>query len=197
MTEGSYSNQNNIKLMDRLNYILDALAGFKDNYTKKFNVSKLMEHLKVTLSDIDKIIYLLLHFQDTFNNVFKHHQLKKKIENGTLYLIAEKKEAMLIPEIITIRRSTLPFFSDLIYLFKYVKRGKGFDLKSNSTDLLKKINEMKKEYPYLFEGKGNGLIYPSKLGLKFGELILSYNKSNKEIIDVSINNHIFKVINDE
>jgi hypothetical protein len=197
MTEESDSNRDKTKLIDRLNYILDALVGFQDNYTKKFNLSKLMEYLKVPPSEGDKILYLIFHFQDFFNDVFKNHQLKRKIEQGNIYFIAEKKDGIPIPEIIMIRRSTLPFFSDLIYLFKYVKRGKGFNLEINDNDLLRKIKEIRKEYPYLFEGRGNGLIYPSKLGLKFGEIILSYNKSNKEFTDIQIDTHTFKVINDQ
>jgi len=203
MIEGSHSkavtNRNDKTIINTLNQIIGALEGFKDNYSKRFNFGRLMEHLKVPKTEIDDLIYLLLNFQEMFNDIFKDYLLKKKIENGTLYLITEKKKNAIIPipAIITIRRSTLPLFSDLIYLFKYVKRGKGFNLKSNGTDLLRKIKAIQKEYPYLFEVRENGLIYPSELGLKFGEIILSYNKSNKEFADIVIDNHTFKVINDE
>ena len=195
MTEGSYSKD----FTNMLNYVLEALEGFRDNYTKKFNFSKLIEHLKVPKSEIDNFIYLILNFQEKFNGVFKHHLLKKKMDNGIIYFITEKKENSVIhiPEIITIRQSDLPIFSDIIYLFKFVKRGKGFNGKSNGTDLLKRLRDLKQQYPYLFEVKDNGLIYPSDLGLKFGELILSFSKNNKEIKDVKIGNYSFKVIRNE
>jgi hypothetical protein len=192
MTEGSYSKD----FIDLLNFVLEALEGFRDNYSKKFNFSKLVEHLKVPKSEIDDTIYLILNFQEKFNGVFKHHVLKKKIENGSIYLITEKKQNAVIPipEIITINQSDLPLLSDIIYLFKFVKRGKGFNVKSNGTDLLRNLKKLQQQYPYLFEVKDNGLIYPSDLGLKFGELILSFSKNNKEIRDTKIDNYSFKVI---
>jgi len=196
-----FNNRDRKKIIDILNYVIDALAGFRDNYTKKFNFTKLMEYLKVPKSEIDDIIYLILNFQDKFNDVFKNHVLEKKVIGGNLYLRAEPKKPnqrlIFIPEVIKIRHSVLPIFSDLIYLFKYVKRGKGFDIKKNGTDLLKRIKELQEEHPYLFEINGNGLIYPSELGLKFGELILSFSKNNKEFRDIKIDNYSFKVIDDE
>jgi len=194
-----FTKRSSKKIINTLNYILDALEGFRDDYTKKFNFSKLMEHLKVPKSEIDGIIYLILNFQEKFTEVFKNHVLKKKINNGILYLIAEKKENSIIhiPAIINIRRPDLPILSDLIYLFKYVKRGKGFDIESNGTGLLRNLKKLQQQYPYLFEVKDNGLIYPSELGLKFGELILSFSKNNKEITDLTIDKYSFKVIHDE
>ena len=197
-----YTNRKSKKIINTLNYVIDALEGFRDNYAKKFNFSKLMEYLKVPKSEIDGIIYLILNFQDKFNDVFKNYFLKKKINNGILYLITEKKITSVqkdihIPEIINIKQSDLPIFSDLIYLFKYVKRGKGFDIESNGSDLLRNLKKLQRQYPYLFEVKDSGLIYPSELGLKFGELILSFSKNNKEITDLTIDKYSFKVIHDE
>jgi len=195
------TNRDRKKVIDTLNYIIDALEGFREDYTKKFNFTKLMEYLKVPKSEIDDIIYLILNFQDKFNDVFKNHILKKRINNGSLYFRAEpkkpKQRLIFIPEVIEIKHSVLPIVSDLIYLFKYVKRGKGFDITKNGTDLLKRIKELQEEHPYLFEVKENGLIYPSELGLKFGELILSFSKNNKEFRDIKIDNYSFKVIQDE
>ncbi|MFX1320789.1 MAG: hypothetical protein ACFFAQ_04005 [Promethearchaeota archaeon] len=206
MTTESYSkdftNRNNKKIIDTLNYIVNALEGFRNDYTKKFNFTKLMEYLNIAKSEIDDIFNLILNFQDKFNDVFNNHVLKKKINNGNLYLIAEKKKISVqkdihIPEIINIKQSDLPIFSDLIYLFKFVKRGKGFEIESNRTDLLRNLKKLWQKYPYLFEEKENGLIYPSELGLKFGELILSFSKNNKEITDVTIDTYSLKVIQNE
>ncbi len=195
MTEGSFSKD----FVNMLNYVLEALEGFRDNYTKKFNFSKLIEHLKVPKSEIDNFIYLILNFQEKFNGVFKHHVLKKKMDNGTIYLITEKKKNSVIhiPEIINIKQSDLPILSDIIYLFKFVKRGKGFNSNSNGTDLLRNLKKLQQQYPYLFEVKDNGLIYPSDLGLKFGELILSFSKNNKEITEAKMDNYSFRVIHNE
>ncbi|MFX0044028.1 MAG: hypothetical protein ACFE8L_14030 [Candidatus Hodarchaeota archaeon] len=195
MTEGSYSKG----FTNLVNYVLEALEGFKGNYTKKFNFSRLIEHLKVPKTEIDDLLYLILNFQEKFNGVFKHHILKKKVQNGSIYLITEKKENSVIPipENITIRQSDLPILSDIIYLFKFVKRGKGFNINSNGTDLSKNLKKLQQQYPYLFEIKDNDVIYPSDLGLKFGELVLSFSKNNKEITEARIDNHAFKVIYNE
>jgi len=156
MTAESYSkdftNRNNKKIIDTLNYIINALEGFRNCYTKKFNFTKLMEYLNIPKSEIDDIFNLILNFQDKFNDVFNNHVLKKKINNGNLYLIAEKKKISVqknihIPEIINIKQSDLPIFSDLIYLFKFVKRGKGFEIESNRTDLLRNLKKLRQQYP--------------------------------------------------
>jgi len=196
-----FANRDRKKIIDTLNYVIDALEGFREDYTKKFNFTKLMEYLKVPKSEIESIIYLILNFQEKFNDVFKNHVLKKKINNGNLYLRAEPKKPdqrpIFIPEVIEIKHSVLPIVSDLIYLFKYVKRGKGFDIKKNGTDLLKNIKNLQEEHPYLFEVKESGLIYSSELGLNFGQLLLSFNKNNREFTDLTVDNYSFKVIHDE
>ena len=67
-----------------------------------------------------------------------------------------------------------------------MKRGKGFDVHTNGTDLLKNVKELCDFYPYCFQEQKNGLIYPSEFGLKLGEIILSYKKSNKKIEKIEI-----------
>ncbi len=62
-----------------------------------------------------------------------------------------------------------------------MKRGKGFDIAKNATKVSANLNKLKKEFPYLFEEKDNKLIYPSDFGVKLGDLIISYHKSNREI----------------
>ena len=53
------------------------------------------------------------------------------------------------------------------------------------------------EYPYFFEMYQNGLVYPSKFGMKLGELVLSFNKSNKELTNLKLDSYIVEVISDE
>jgi len=90
----------------------------------------------------------------------------------------------------------LKLFNDIIYVFKFVKRGKGFDIYQNGSELLVNLKQLKVEHPYLFESKGNGIIYPSELGLNLGELIISYNKSNREIKKLTVDNFTFIVEKD-
>ena len=85
-----------------------------------------------------------------------------------------------IPKKIRITKGECNLLSDIIYLFKFVKKGKGFDVDTNGTDLLSNIKELCDYYPFLFQ-RQNGFLYPSEFGLKLGELLLSYKKSNKTI----------------
>lgn len=189
------------KVLQTINQIIDIIGGFGDNYDKKLNFSKLASLLKISPSEIDDIIYLLLNFQERFDITFRNYHLKKKRENNQVYLIVEKNQAvnindLHIPNVIEIGAIQLKLFNDLIYTFRHVKRGKGFDIVKNSTDLSTNLKTLLIKHPYLFELKENGLIYPSHFGLKLGNIILSYNKGNKEFKEIKIENHIVTVVND-
>ena len=75
-----------------LNQIIDILADFKRDYTKKFNFSKLSRYLNIPNSEIDNIVSLLLNFQEKFENVFLNYHLKKKIQDNQIYLTVEKRK---------------------------------------------------------------------------------------------------------
>lgn len=188
------------KVLQTINQIIDIIGGFGDNYDKKLNFSKLASLLKISPSEIDDIIYLLLNFQERFDITFRNYHLKKKRENNQVYLIVEKNQAvnlndLHIPNVIEIGAIQLKLFNDLIYTFRHVKRGKGFDIVKNSTDLSTNLKTLLIKHPYLFELKENGLIYPSHFGLKLGNIILSYNKGNKEFKEIKIENHTILVVN--
>ena len=161
--------------------IIEVLTKFSNNYERRLNFEKLAEHLKLTTSEADDMLSLLLDFQDLFTHTLKGYILQKKIVNNQLYLIP-KKESILshIPKKIRIDKAHINLFNDVIYLFKFVKKGKGFDVDTNGTDLLSNIKELCDYYPFLFQ-RQNGFLYPSEFGLKLGELLLSYKKSNKTI----------------
>jgi len=181
-----------------INQTIESLGKFEGNYDKKFNFSELVRRLNIPSTEVDEFIYLLLNFQEKFENVFLNYRLKKKIENGTIYLTVEKRELDSIPirppEIITFSPSQVQLLNDIIYTFKHVKRGKGFDVTKNGTELSSNLKQLRSEHPYLFEIKPNGLIYPSPFGLKLGDLIISYNKGNRELTEITIDNHKVLVV---
>jgi hypothetical protein len=196
---GLYNKEQFQKVLKVINQIVDYLAGFENHYDRKFNFSKLVKLLKIPHSQTDDIIYLLLNFQEKFENVFKKYKIRKFPANNQVYLITERKDEykeIEAPPTIEISSSHIELLNDIIYIFKHVKRGNGFDIVKNGSELLTKVKELRDTHPYLFETKGNGVVYPSELGLKLGELIISYNKSNQKIQTISIGNHKFVVSKD-
>lgn len=173
------------KFLQIFERIIDILEEFEDNYGKKLNFSKLVTLLNIPHVYTDEIASLFLKIQNVFENRFKNHRLKKKKENNSVYLFTEER----IPSEITFTTLQIKLFNDLIYTFRHVKRGKGFDIVKNGTKLLSNLRLLKSEHPYLFEKNDNGLIYPSSFGLKLGDLIISYNNGNKEIKELTIDGY--------
>ncbi|TFG28659.1 MAG: hypothetical protein EU532_04785 [Promethearchaeota archaeon] len=175
------------KIILKLNEVLKALEAFSENYDKKFNVSKLAQYLNLSSNQTDEIIMLVLYFQELFKTVLNHHQLKKSIINHNIYFVLEKElNNIPLPQEFTINLSERKIFSDFIYTFKHIQRGKGFNLNEPNTELLKNLAELRKNHPYLFKQNGKNLIYPSEAGLKLGDLILSYNKSSKKLTTLGL-----------
>lgn len=196
---GYYNKEQFHKVLKVLNQIVDYLGKFEKYYDRNFNFSKLVKLLRIPQSQTDDIIHLLLNFQEKFENVFTKYKIRRYLMNNQAYLIAEKKvksEVIDAPLIIEISSSHIELLNDIIYIFKHIKRGNGFDIVKNGSELLAKVKKLRDTHPYLFETKGNGIVYPSELGLKLGELIISYNKSNKKIQTVNIGNHKFVVSKD-
>ena len=193
----SNTHRNFSHFIEILNHVVDALGAFKHRYDRKFNISELSKYLRIPNADINSLISLILNFQEKYETVFNNYHLKKKIMNNKVYLIAERNsEQQLdpaenvpsIPNIINLKRDHAKLLSDIIYIFQHVKRGKAFDLNCSDSNLLKNLKIMKDTHPYLFYYNGNGLIYPSEIGLQLGNLIHSYNKSNKKITNLVIEN---------
>jgi len=183
------------KFVSVINRVVTILEKFTNNYEKRLNFTKLARLLNLNPSEVDEIITLILTFQEIFTSTFTTYIVKKKIVDNQIFLITEPKKSSqyIIPKKIKLSSDNFNLLSDIIYMFKFVKRGKGFDVKVNGNELLSNIKELWNYYPYFFEVNENGLMYPSEFGLKLGELILSYNKSGKAIESIPLDNHIIMV----
>ncbi|MHA1526908.1 MAG: hypothetical protein ACTSQD_07745 [Promethearchaeota archaeon] len=183
-------------LLKKLHQILIALGEFKNQYKKKLNFNKLIKYLKIPNSEIEDIIHLILTFQSEFDRVFREHKLKKTILNGQIYLMTEKKppvhkeNIIIIPETVRIPKKYSKIWSDIIYLFKNIQKGKGFDLEQDS-QVIKNLKNIRLEYPYLLLKNGNNLTYPTEIGLELGNLIHTYNKNNKPLKKIKLRNCTF------
>jgi hypothetical protein len=172
------------------------LEKFSHNYKKRLNFTKLAGFLKITPSEGDILIGLLFNFQELFSTTFKDYVITKKIIDNQQFLLTEpKSQNQTIPIKIKLSLKECNRLSDIMYLFKFVKRGKGFDVKANGTELLGNIKELWEYHPYLFNYNENGLMYPSEFGLKLGEILLSYTKSGKKLESLSIDDHKIMVNN--
>ena len=181
-----------------LTMIIDALSEFKGNYHKKFNFSKLVRILSVDASNIEDLIQLILRIQDLMHNVFKNHKLKKKNENGTIYFLAEKfndikeEKNKENTQIIQLQKDQIQLINDLIYTFKHIEKGKGFNLNNPNTEFLNKVKRLYYKHPFLFKKNGQELFYPTKICMKLGDMIYSYNIGNKKLNQTSIDNYRFR-----
>ena len=185
-------NCDNQELLKKLHQVVSAIGEFKNRYDKKLNFSKLIKFLKLNDADTEEIVYLILRFQEQFTEIFKAHTLARKIIDGQTYLVPEKKlhdykeKILLIPETVRVCKKNSKILSDVTYFFKYVHRGKGFDLEENTTNLIKNVICLRQEHPYFFVKNGNSLIYPSQIALELGNMIQTYNKSNKLLKTITI-----------
>ena len=184
----------NGKIVRILTRVVKMLEKFKDNYEKRFNFTKLAEYLKLGPLEVDKIIILIFSFQELFIKTFDTYIIRKRIMDNQIFLITEPKILNnTIPNKIKLSLNDFNLLSDIIYMFKFVKRGKGFNVHANGTELLNNIKNLWDYYPYFFEINENSLMYPSKFGLRLGELILSYKKSGKVIESIHLDKHIIMV----
>ncbi len=183
----------------RLNQVLLALEKFQARKNYLFSLDKLAEYLKLSTSELEEVIKLIFRFQQLFSSTFEGYFLCKKWKNDKTYLILKPKSevkdiSVLEPKEIEIARDQVKLLSDIAYFFQRVKIGKGFDLRRNGTELSRKVKELKRSHPYFFESKGNGLVYPSKLAVDAGNLILSYDRSKRSFSRLKIGDYIIKII---
>jgi len=183
----------------QLNQVLLALEKFQVRKNYLFSLDKLTEYLKLSTSELEEVLQLIFRFQQLFSSAFEGYFLCKKWKNDKFYLkLAPKSEvkdvSVLELKEVEIDRDQVKLLSDIAYYFQRVKIGKGFDLRRNGTELSRKVKELKKSHPYFFESKGNGMVYPSKLAVDAGNLILSYDRSKKAVSKLQIGEFVVKIV---
>ncbi len=187
------SNQNGRyikKILSLLRQMLDVLSRFKNDYTKKFNITKFAEYLHISSTDMNEIISLIIEYQDIFHTIFKDYKLLKKREGTQHYLVVQKLKKQ--PIIISFTPFQLEVLNDIYYWFKVVHKGKGFNIEQ-SNPLAQKLHTLLETHPVLFIIAQNRLVYLSDIGQKIGDMLISYNKSSKQVTEFIIENYIIKV----
>lgn len=185
----------------QLNQVISALEKFEVRKNSLFSLDKLAEYLKLSASELEEVLKLIFRFQKLFSSAFEGCVLCKKWKNGKSYLALNSKSEVNVKagsvfetKEIEISQEQVKLLSDMVYFFQHVKIGKGFDLKRNGTELSRKVKELKRSHPYFFESKGNGLVYPSKLAVEAGNLILSYDRSKRSFSRLKIGDYTVVII---
>lgn len=154
---------------------------------KSFNLYDLSEQLNISTNNL---IFLFTIFM--YACEFCHEYRDKidiKILNNTINFYYSKKH---INEI-SLDIKDYKDISDIIYLFKNIQRGKGFEVKSNPNfPIIKKIKELNNRYPFLFK-RLNGFVFPSEIGYKLGNVALSFKRTNQIPKKLDIFNYRFDI----
>ena len=183
----------------QLHQIVSALEKFQTRKNNLFSLDKLANYLNLSEQDLEEVLELVFRFQNLFNSVIADFILCKKRRNDKSYLILKSKSEVSsreYPELkeVEINQTQVNLLSDVVYYFQHVKIGKGFNVIRNKTELSKKVKQLNRSHPYFFEHRGNGLIYPSKIAVKAGRLIQSYNRSKKAISKLQIEDLIIQIV---
>ncbi|KKN09131.1 hypothetical protein LCGC14_1049640 [marine sediment metagenome] len=106
--------------------VVKILEKFTNNYEKRLNFTKLAGYLNLDVAEIDEVIVLILKFQELFTRTFSAYFVKKKIIDNQIFLITEPKLSNHnIPNKIILSSENFNLLSNITYMFKFVKRGKG------------------------------------------------------------------------
>ena len=185
-------------IIKQLHHKISAMEKIQTRKNSMFSLDKLAAYLNLAERELDEILELVFRFQMLFNSAFEDYFLFKKWKNNKNYLVLKLKSEVKNPitnelKEIEIDQGQARVLNDIVYYFLHVKIGKGFDIKQNSTELSKKVRELKRFHPYFFEYRGNGLIYPSKLAIETGKVISFYNKSKKLITKLEVEEYLIQI----
>jgi hypothetical protein len=183
----------------QLHQIISALEQFRTRKNRLFSLDKLITYLNISERELEEVLELVFRFQSLFSSIFEDFILVKKWKNKKIYLILKSKSdvknnsAMELKEI-EIPKEQVEVLNDIVYYFQHVKIGRGFNVKSNGTELSRKVKQLSRSHPYFFEHRGNGLMYPSKLAVEAGNMIRSYNKGKKTLSKLKIEDYLIKIV---
>lgn len=170
---------------------LNFLKQFIEKGHTSLNINKVVDALHLTANGMEELLELTFELQNIFHSILLENSFIRVRKNNTWYLNISPKS--LHHTEIQISHKEVNILNDIIYYFQYIAKGKGFNTKFTTTELLKKLKHLHKIHPYLFERRGNGLIYPSSLALSVGSTLEKCNRTNKEINCISVEEYLIRI----
>jgi len=185
--------------INQLYKIILALEQFQTRKNSLFSLDRLANYLNLSERELEEVLGLIFRFQSLFSSIFSDYILVKSWKNGKVYLSLKPKTevknlGVLEPKEIEVNQDQAELLSDMVYYFHHIKIGKGFNVKSNGTELSQKVKRLNRSHPYFFEHRGNGLIYPSKRAVEAGNLIRAYNKSKKTVSKLEVEDYTIQFV---
>jgi hypothetical protein len=177
---------------------LQTLIKLLEHYSQKnhltLNLIKLTEMMNISQDELDILLEIVFQFQAIFKNGLQTKSLHKVRKNNMCYLSLSDCQSSVLNTGIELSKIQCNLLSDMIFEFQYISKGKGFDIRYPSTELIKNIKELKNLHPYFFEYRGNGLVYPTELALKIGKQLEIYNRTNKSVSKITCENYTITII---
>ncbi|MFX0008876.1 MAG: hypothetical protein ACFE9R_01065 [Candidatus Hermodarchaeota archaeon] len=170
---------------------LNLLKQFIDKGHSSLNTDKVADVLHLTANGMVELLELTFEWQKIFHSILPGNSFIKVRKNNTWYLILSPR--LLYHTEIQISNEEINILNDIIYYFQHIAKGKGFNTRYTTTELLKKLKNLYKIHPYFFERRGNGLIYPSSLALSVGSTLEKYNRTNKDINCISVEEYLIRI----
>ncbi len=154
---------------------------------KSFNLNALSEKLGLTKNELIFLFTIFIYACDYSNKYL--NAMNIEILNNSIYFTYSENYIKKIS--LSIR--DYEDLSDIIYLFKNIRKGKGFEINSNSNiPVIAKIRGLYKQYPFMFK-KLNGYIFPSEIGYKLGIAALSFKRINQIPKTLDVLNYRFEI----
>lgn len=150
-----------------------------------FNLKDLSAELGISLEELNNLFAMFVSAQELSRG--KYECVKTQVSNDEV-VFASDKEAR---ELVSLKVEEYQNISDIVYLFKNIRRGRGFEANLDADNsIIEKIRGLNKKFSFLFR-RLNGFIYPTEVCYKLGVEALSFKRSNKVPHSLSVLNYQF------
>lgn len=162
------------------------------------NLTKLFEFWEINNEEIELFIQLLMRLQKFFFNKSESIRLCGMWRDSQIYLKLETPSEHNSNHFSTFREIELHLedsniLNDVIHYFEHINLGKGFNLKGNNTEFAIKVRKLYESYPFFFEKRESGVIFPTKFASQLGNVISSYKKSHRKLQNIEIEDYHVRV----